>query len=101
MILLFSCEHHFLHQKGPEQRLKAQNITNLRQISMRVFFIFESKTINIHVCLKRDMLKIKTTKKNPARQTDGIVSELVFTPKPHIHSRHHHPGIRGDGLEAG
>ena len=84
MILPFSCEHPFLHQKGPEQRLRGQNTTNLPQISMRASFIFDSENSNIFVFLKRDILQIK--KKAPARQTGGVLSELFFTKK------HHHSG---------
>ena len=39
MVLTYSCEHPFLHEKGPEQRLRALDTTNRRQISLRVFFM--------------------------------------------------------------
>ena len=39
MILMFSCEHPFLHEKGPEQISRALNTNNLRQKSLRVFFM--------------------------------------------------------------
>ena len=46
VVLRYSCEHPFLHEKGPEQRLRVLDTTNRRQIWLRVFFMMRQKPEN-------------------------------------------------------
>ena len=79
---------------GPEWAGQPWGGGGARVAPLRIFFIFDPKTNNIQVFLKRDMSQQK--KRPLPGNWWKPSSELVFTPKPKIHSRHHHPGIRGD-----
>ena len=85
MILTFSCEHPFLHEKGPEQRLRALNTTNLRQISLRVFYMFPRlfhvrKSWKSQKQVQKIEERVISEKKGPCQATAGCRPN-GFSPK--------------------
>ena len=70
----------FCHQMGPYQLLWAETWWTLLQITFRVFFISRNPGNQQNTSpTSRNVFFWK--KRAPARQTGGIVSELVFTTK--------------------